>query len=404
MTGAGILLGSIATLSLLVQGALLDNTCRSYGMDFQNGQSYFQNSLSTDPFTFVQQFEGCQKDISNNLLVDPSGDQIQCSDTPLQPDDTDQMSTCPILKNQLVSGDWSIIIISNNGDDGEPIAYQRDFSLNVGPQSTTIVTPTVPLTTTSTPVISAVTTETDIVNTTLPPSTTTVPQITIMKTVTTTPKRVTITNTVTLATITIPRVSLSVVKSFVTKTASCHLPQRQPSQDPPCKIKPTIAGVTASAMETATSAKFRQVRDIEHSINNNITHFLMERRERLAAAHALEKRAPDVETLTVTETNTARWTTTTTVVTAPAITVYSTFVVNSTSTVTPPPITVLSGKTVLPPVTITAPTPTRTKTRFEIARTTITKSQTLTWTITTTTTPAASKTACRKAGGVFYRN
>lgn len=32
--------------------------CVSYGMDFQNGGSYFQNSLSSDDFTFVSRFDG----------------------------------------------------------------------------------------------------------------------------------------------------------------------------------------------------------------------------------------------------------------------------------------------------------------------------------------------------------
>jgi len=32
--------------------------CHSYGLDFQNNGHYFQNSLSTDNFTFVQEFDG----------------------------------------------------------------------------------------------------------------------------------------------------------------------------------------------------------------------------------------------------------------------------------------------------------------------------------------------------------
>jgi hypothetical protein len=48
------------------------------------------------------------------------------------------LSICPIRKNQLVSGNWSIIIISDNGD-GVPLAAQRDFILSVGPQSTSTV-------------------------------------------------------------------------------------------------------------------------------------------------------------------------------------------------------------------------------------------------------------------------
>lgn len=38
-------------------------------------------------------------------------------------------------KDDMWSGDWSVILISNNGD-GTPIAYERDFSLTVGVPST----------------------------------------------------------------------------------------------------------------------------------------------------------------------------------------------------------------------------------------------------------------------------
>ncbi|KAF2103703.1 hypothetical protein NA57DRAFT_18329, partial [Rhizodiscina lignyota] len=133
--------------ALFAQRAVAD--CVSFGMDFQDGGSYFQNSLSTDPFTFVSQFEGkrsqmrsCNNDTASNIFVDPNGDQVLCSDTSLTPDDTNQMSTCPTDKDQLFDGYWSVIIISNNGN-GDPIGYERDFSLSVGPQVTTTYTPTV---------------------------------------------------------------------------------------------------------------------------------------------------------------------------------------------------------------------------------------------------------------------
>lgn len=105
--------------------------CESFGVDFQDGGSYFQNISSTDPFTFVSIFEGCQNDQANNILVDPNGDEYLCSDTPLQPDDTNELSICPIEKDQMWSGDWSIVILSNNGA-ADPIAYERDFYLSVG--------------------------------------------------------------------------------------------------------------------------------------------------------------------------------------------------------------------------------------------------------------------------------
>jgi hypothetical protein len=41
------------------------------------------------------------------------------------------MTTCPIEKDQMVSGEWSILVIGNNAD-GNPFAYERDFNLTVG--------------------------------------------------------------------------------------------------------------------------------------------------------------------------------------------------------------------------------------------------------------------------------
>ena len=35
-----------------------NQTCISYGVDFEGGGSYFQNASSSDPFTFVTRFEG----------------------------------------------------------------------------------------------------------------------------------------------------------------------------------------------------------------------------------------------------------------------------------------------------------------------------------------------------------
>ena len=113
-------------------------TCESFGIDFQDKGSYFQNKSSSDPFTFVSTFEGCQDDVANNILVDPSGDQYLCSDTPLLPSDTYQMSTCPLEKDELWYGDWSVIIISKNGDE-DPIAYKRDFKLEVDVKVTSTV-------------------------------------------------------------------------------------------------------------------------------------------------------------------------------------------------------------------------------------------------------------------------
>lgn len=51
-------LSKLGLMALGVRTVLADfPTCLSFGVDFQNGGSYFQNSLSSDNFTFVSQFE-----------------------------------------------------------------------------------------------------------------------------------------------------------------------------------------------------------------------------------------------------------------------------------------------------------------------------------------------------------
>lgn len=95
-------------LGLLARNAFAQ-TCQSFGVDFQDGGSYFQNSLSTDPFTFVEEFEGsdlepyssdvcsyilgCQNDYAENILVDPNGNEYNCTNTPMTPPDTPELST-----------------------------------------------------------------------------------------------------------------------------------------------------------------------------------------------------------------------------------------------------------------------------------------------------------------------
>jgi hypothetical protein len=63
-------------------------TCYSYGLDIQNGGSYFQNSGSNANFTALEDFTGCQADSADNVLVDPEGNQYFCNDTPMTPDNT----------------------------------------------------------------------------------------------------------------------------------------------------------------------------------------------------------------------------------------------------------------------------------------------------------------------------
>lgn len=43
-----------------------------------------------------------------------------------------------MAQTDMFSGDWSVLIISNNGD-ADPIAYERDFYLTLGTPVTTTV-------------------------------------------------------------------------------------------------------------------------------------------------------------------------------------------------------------------------------------------------------------------------
>lgn len=82
---------------------------------------------------------GCDNDTANVELVNwDTGVEYICSDIPLLPDLTPETSTCDIEKDQMVSGTWGLILISNNGD-GDPLAVQRTFSLTVGTQVTATV-------------------------------------------------------------------------------------------------------------------------------------------------------------------------------------------------------------------------------------------------------------------------
>jgi hypothetical protein len=117
---------SLSAFAVLLTLALTDpnSVCFSFGVDFVDEGHYFINTNSNEPFTCVSTFQGCNDDVADILLVDPSGDEYLCSQVGTTPADTPKLSTCPILKNQIVSGEWIIIIIGNN-DDGFPFAWQR---------------------------------------------------------------------------------------------------------------------------------------------------------------------------------------------------------------------------------------------------------------------------------------
>jgi hypothetical protein len=72
---------------------ITDNPCKTFGVNYVDGGSYYQNINSTEPFSFVSYYEGCQQDNAQNVLVDPTGNQYICTDTPLLPSDTPEMST-----------------------------------------------------------------------------------------------------------------------------------------------------------------------------------------------------------------------------------------------------------------------------------------------------------------------
>jgi hypothetical protein len=115
-----------------------DSTCIVYGIDFQNDASYFINNESNEDFTLVTQFEGCRcyrradncwlaadsltgnNDTASILLVnDDTSDEYECTPVPTVPQDTSQLSVCPIKKNQIATGSYSILTIGNNGN-GNP--------------------------------------------------------------------------------------------------------------------------------------------------------------------------------------------------------------------------------------------------------------------------------------------
>ncbi|TKA34048.1 hypothetical protein B0A50_00028 [Salinomyces thailandicus] len=377
------------------------NPCKGYAVDFASGGSYFQNISSTANFTFAGQFEGCQNDTANNILVDPDGDEYYCSDTNLTPDDETQTSKCPIEKDDMYSGDWSVLIISNNGD-GCPIALERDFTLTVAEPVTETYTPTVTLPITVTPIVNVTTTTTSTISVTIS-STVTSAEYTLEPTTTVTPTEVTHKETKTFK---IPKkafTAVPVVKTIAI-TRACIVPDRATTTDKKATITPTL--VTAAALQTSntTAASRPRIRRLAMDRRGQLADkktFIAERRAWLEENGQLGKRGLDSATTTITETNTSSFKTTTTTTTASASTMTITTVKDVTTTITATA-TVLSGNTTLSQATVAAATPTRTKTAFTVVPTTV-KTVTFHPTITIHAhTAAASATAsCSSKGGVL---
>lgn len=380
-----------AALALLpfVPSALCD--CESFGVDFQSGGTYFQNVNSTDPFTAVQEFTGCQNDTAHNIFVDPNGDQSECTETAMQPDDTPELITCSDWpKDKLYDGDWSILIISNNGD-ADPIAYQRDFSLTVGTQSTTTVTPTITVSDSGTPVVNVTstvaTTETD----TASASTITTAQST--ETITPRPTTTTVTNG--LLTLTQFRQTVEVQSTETTVPASCSVQPTRRIQDPIASIVPSILGELDNTVANLLNLNNKILGDVGGLIGLNkifgrdvspasakFKRAIIEGRqpgeelkrafvkERSLELKKMNKRAPDQRTITVTAT--ADLPTTTISNDAPATTQTITVTNAQTITVTPAPTT--AGD-----VTVTAAGQTRTR-YIQLPIVNVTKYQTRTTT------------------------
>lgn len=120
--------GSILLLALAASISLVNSDpnsiCYAYGVDFVDESSYFINSLSAEQFTSVSYFQGCNLGLADVLFVDPDDDEYLCSQLQTTPENEFKMSTCPIRKNQMVSGHWLLLVLGNNGD-GQPFAWQR---------------------------------------------------------------------------------------------------------------------------------------------------------------------------------------------------------------------------------------------------------------------------------------
>jgi len=132
MSSRSLLLAVAAgSLSSLVSSQVTDPNaiCYSYGVDYMDEGNYFINSLSNEDFTTVSYFKGCNGGNADVLLVAPEeaeGEtEFLCTQIPTTPDEVNQLSTCPIEKSQMQSGHWLLLVIGNNGQGGQPFAWQR---------------------------------------------------------------------------------------------------------------------------------------------------------------------------------------------------------------------------------------------------------------------------------------
>ncbi|KAK5118218.1 hypothetical protein LTR85_008198 [Meristemomyces frigidus] len=341
-----------------------NSTCQVFGIDFQNGGSYFLNINSTTDFMAVSQFQSCNNDTASILLVnDDTGDQYDCNSVPTVPDGVSQAPTCPIEKSQLVSGNYSLLTIGNNGN-GNPFAYQRDFNLTVGQQQTAMVTVTKPYTLSIQSTSTA--TSTSVITTTasLHNSADTTEDFTCFQTVTPPTTRTTQTDVI-LRTFT--RWTTTETTSTSVVTASCTVPPRPDFPDKWCRITPTGISLPEGLKIQGRSAHMNH----------------------------LQKRDVDVATVTSTVTVASGSTVT---ITADPTSITTTLRTTDTVYTTLPTSTVSSIES----DTITASAPAaQTVKGHQYSVTYVTETMSVVFTSGTTTTPASSATACMSAGGHF---
>ncbi|THV73420.1 hypothetical protein D6D28_03292 [Aureobasidium pullulans] len=359
--------------NLLAAGAALfhvASACTSYGIDFKGNGHYFINKNSNESFTAVSEFYDCTG-TANVILIAPDGDSFYCSDVPTTPDYTDAVTTCPIQKNQMYSGDWTLVLLDNNGNNTS-FSAKRVLHLDVGEQVTSTVIPTITLSVTQTPTSVVNATITDLGSTTLlPSSVTSLASNAKTQTVTSYPPRETITTSSTATVKRTTTVFTYTIKTY-TETKVCAAAFAAMSADP--TADPSLVAIAQAAVASASSAVVPALRS---RIRRDVTKVMQ-----VAKRHgvALAKRAPDSSTVTSTDTDTAHWSSITSSFTAVPVTQTAYTTVESTTTITPAPITIIATKTT---VTKTAGTSTRTITKRTTTTSKITKTVTATLKVTT---------------------
>ncbi|KAI6840977.1 hypothetical protein KC340_g2595 [Hortaea werneckii] len=251
-----------------------DSTCQVFGLDFQDGGSYFLNGNSSQNFMASYQFRGCNDATADVMLVNMNdGDQYFCSSVPTVPDNTTQVSTCPVQHGQLMTANYSIITLGNNGN-GNPFAVQRDFVLNVGRQETSTLTISTPSTVTSNPTNTV--TKISVVTTTSTVGPAPAPSSASASFGTAPPPTQTTTQT--------DRITQTFTRWTETDTTSTHVVQKNncfvigmPKQDAPCTTLP-------AGLEGGFGPRIHK------------------REAKSANPGVLEKRAPDPQTVTTTTT------------------------------------------------------------------------------------------------------